>query len=272
MAHDRADDAFGITTPAQNVRAGEGMLVRRGKHLVVEVVEQTDYSPLIFVGGPVVITRRARAHCGFHGKGMLAQAIALRVLTQQLPGSGSIRHSRFKDGSFGAGGKITRACANHNFLARRRHLYVPVTLVVLFVEWIVTKQVLSAKLGGNLPERIRQRGECVRAQEASARFCGECFEILVCLGVSQIEHPLDGLFRTAWPWLARRGRRRIRLPGNTAAVRQPVLWRNTVVRQLTGKLVGVIWIRITLAPGSGFAAAAHDLFRQRHTEWSSATL
>ena len=92
VAHDRADEAFGITAAAENVRARKRMLVRRGKHLVVEVVEQPDHSPFIFIGGSVVVSPGTRAHGGFHGQGMLAQAIALRVLTQQLPRFRSIRH------------------------------------------------------------------------------------------------------------------------------------------------------------------------------------
>ena len=65
---------------------------RRGKHFVVEVVKQSDYSPLVFVSRTFCVTFRARAHRGFDSESVFTQAIALCVFTQQFPGFGAIRH------------------------------------------------------------------------------------------------------------------------------------------------------------------------------------
>ena len=96
----------------------------------------------------------------------------------------------------GAGGKITRSRANHNILSRGGHFDPPVTLVVLLVGGIIAQQVLRAQFVGDLGEGVRQVLESVGAQKTSARLCGECVEVLVSLGVLEVEHGGDRVVRT----------------------------------------------------------------------------
>ena len=59
------------------------MIAERRVPLVIEVVEQGDDAPLLFVGA---LLARVAAHRGFDRQRVLAQALALGPFGQQLPG------------------------------------------------------------------------------------------------------------------------------------------------------------------------------------------
>ena len=73
----------GIAERSQMLAALVGMIAERRIALVVEVVEQRDDAPLLFV---LAELPRVAAHRGFDRERMLAQALALRPLSQELPG------------------------------------------------------------------------------------------------------------------------------------------------------------------------------------------
>src|SRR5437899_7884773 len=62
VSQDRLDDSIGIAATAQNVRARKWMLIGRRKHFVIEVMQQTDQSPLVDISVGSAVARCARAH------------------------------------------------------------------------------------------------------------------------------------------------------------------------------------------------------------------
>ena len=78
------DDLLGIALLAQDRRAVLRMLVERRVHLVVEVVQQPDRAPELFVLAEVT---RVPAHAGLHTERVAQERIALRVLGERLPGA-----------------------------------------------------------------------------------------------------------------------------------------------------------------------------------------
>ena len=71
---------LGITAPAKDVGASEGMLIGRGEHFIIEIMQHPHQAPFIHVGVGTTVTRRARAHGGLYSQGMLSQAVTLGVL------------------------------------------------------------------------------------------------------------------------------------------------------------------------------------------------
>src|SRR6185503_7515699 len=86
MAHDRSNESFGIAATAKYVGASVGMLIGGGKHLVIEVVKQSDESPFVYVIFRRAVTTGASAHSGFDRQGMFTKTVPLGVLAEQLPG------------------------------------------------------------------------------------------------------------------------------------------------------------------------------------------
>src|SRR6266481_6271707 len=84
VSQDRSDDSIRIAATTQNVRAGKWMLIGRGKHLVIEVMQQPDQSPLVDISVGSAVTWCARAHRRLDRHRMLPQALAFGVFTQQV--------------------------------------------------------------------------------------------------------------------------------------------------------------------------------------------
>ena len=76
------------------------MLIGRRKHLVIEIMQQADQSPFVYIGIGVAVTLRARAHRRLDRQRVLAQAVALGVLAQQLPSFVSTGHSSLTPNGF----------------------------------------------------------------------------------------------------------------------------------------------------------------------------
>ena len=86
VRHDGAADFVGVSALFQNFVAFVGMLFEAGPALVVEVVNESDDAPEIFVFGRAVAEfAGAGAHAGFDGQRVLAQAFGLGELGQELP-------------------------------------------------------------------------------------------------------------------------------------------------------------------------------------------
>jgi hypothetical protein len=68
------------------------MLIGRGKHFVIKVVQKTNQAPFIYVGIGVTVTSRARAHGRLHSQSVFTQAVAFGVFAQQIPSFRSIGH------------------------------------------------------------------------------------------------------------------------------------------------------------------------------------
>ena len=92
MTHDRFYESFGIAAAAQDVRAGERMLIGRRKHFVIEVMQHADESPFIDVRIRPAVALSTRAHRGFDGQRVFAQAVTFGVFAKQLPGFVTSRH------------------------------------------------------------------------------------------------------------------------------------------------------------------------------------
>src|SRR5215510_15183172 len=92
MAQDRSYDSIRVTAATKDVRAGKRMLIGRGKHLVVEIVKQTNESPLIDVSVRPTVAFSTGAHGRLYSQSVFTQAIALGVLAEQFPGISSIGH------------------------------------------------------------------------------------------------------------------------------------------------------------------------------------
>lgn len=79
VAEDAAAQLFGPSALFQDLVADEGMLLRGGVALVVEVVEQAGEAVLVFFAGLELC--RIGAHAGLDGEGVFAQTLRLGVLT-----------------------------------------------------------------------------------------------------------------------------------------------------------------------------------------------
>jgi len=66
--------------------------VRVGEHFVIEIVQQTDDSPLVGVDLYPAVARRAGTHRRLDRDGVLPQTLSLRVLAQQFPSILSVKH------------------------------------------------------------------------------------------------------------------------------------------------------------------------------------
>src|SRR5437660_1550491 len=76
----------------QDARARKRMLIGSRKHFVIEVMEQANQAPLIFVRVRFAIPLRGGAHRRFNCDRVFTQAIAFRVFAQQLPRFVTIGH------------------------------------------------------------------------------------------------------------------------------------------------------------------------------------
>ena len=83
VRQDRARHPLGIALRLQDLDAAKRMVLLVGPALVVEVVQQRDDAPVLFV---LAEQPRVAAHRGFDRQHVLAQALALRVLGHQRPG------------------------------------------------------------------------------------------------------------------------------------------------------------------------------------------
>jgi len=87
VGHDGAADFVGVSALFQDFVAFIGMLFGGGPAFVVEVVDESDDAPEIFgFGGSVGVFARTGAHAGLHGERVLAQALGLGELGEELPG------------------------------------------------------------------------------------------------------------------------------------------------------------------------------------------
>src|SRR6185369_16409979 len=66
--------------------------------------------------------------------------------------------------------EVAWAGANRHVLASGCYLNLAIAVVAVFVELIIAKHVLRAKLGGDLSKSIRKRSESVGAQQPPTRF------------------------------------------------------------------------------------------------------
>jgi hypothetical protein len=73
----------------------KGVLVRRGKHFVIKIVQQTNQAPFLYVGIGVAVTFRTRAHGRLDSQCVFTQAVAFGVFAQQIPGFRSVGHRQF---------------------------------------------------------------------------------------------------------------------------------------------------------------------------------
>src|ERR1043165_5696844 len=74
-----------------------------------------------------------------------------------MSGFCSTGHKKAQAGRlFCVGREIPRTRANHDVLARGRHLDLAIMLVAFFVEWIVAEHVLRAEFSRDLRESIGQ--------------------------------------------------------------------------------------------------------------------
>ena len=83
VREDRARHPLGIALRLQDLDAAKRMVLLVGIALVVEVVQQRDDAPVVFV---LAELPRVAAHRGFDRQHVLPQALALRVLGHQRPG------------------------------------------------------------------------------------------------------------------------------------------------------------------------------------------
>ena len=72
------------------------MLIRRRKHFIIEVVQQPDQSPFIYIGVRCTVTRGGRTHRSLNRERVLSQAVAFGVLAQKFPGFFSVRHTEYR--------------------------------------------------------------------------------------------------------------------------------------------------------------------------------
>ena len=86
MTQDGAANVLRVAALPQDFAALQGMVRRIRIHLVVEVVDQAHHAPLLLAFAAFTETARIRPHARLDGQRMLAQAFALRVLAEQLPG------------------------------------------------------------------------------------------------------------------------------------------------------------------------------------------
>src|SRR5579864_498395 len=89
VRHNRAANLVGIFALFQNFVALVRMLLRAGILFVIEIVDQSDHAPQVFVCGKL---SRIGAHAGFYSQSMLAQAFGLGELGEQIPGCRAIGH------------------------------------------------------------------------------------------------------------------------------------------------------------------------------------
>src|SRR6266545_2162785 len=82
VAQDGVDDVFRHASFAQDLGPFDGMLSGIRVHLEVEVVEEADGGPALFVAAALA---GVGAHGGLDGEGMPAQRLCLRVLAEDVP-------------------------------------------------------------------------------------------------------------------------------------------------------------------------------------------
>src|ERR687892_101915 len=82
MGEDGLDDLLRPALLAQDGRAVLRVLVERGVHLVVEVVEERDGAPELLV---LTLPARVEAHARLHCKGVAEEGLALRVPREGFP-------------------------------------------------------------------------------------------------------------------------------------------------------------------------------------------
>ena len=80
MRFDGVNHVLGVASLAEDLRTFEGMVRGIGPALIVEIVQQPDDAPFLFV---FVQLAGIGPHRRFDGQHVLAQALALRVLTNQ---------------------------------------------------------------------------------------------------------------------------------------------------------------------------------------------
>jgi hypothetical protein len=82
MREDGLDQLLGVALLAEDRRAILRMLVERGVHLVVEVVEECRGAPVLLV---LAEMPRVPGHRGLDRQGMAAERLALRIARERLP-------------------------------------------------------------------------------------------------------------------------------------------------------------------------------------------
>src|ERR687891_1393737 len=82
MGEDGLDDLLRPALLAQDGRAVLRVLVERGVHLVVEVVEERDGAPELLV---LTLPARVEAQARLHGEGVAEEGLALRVPREGFP-------------------------------------------------------------------------------------------------------------------------------------------------------------------------------------------
>src|SRR5215213_1414421 len=162
------------------------------------------------------------------------------------------------------GSEVAGASADYHVFAGRLNFDLPVALVAFFVERVVAKHVLRAKLSSDLPKCVRQRRDRVRAQKSTAGFLCQRFQITVSSQVGEIEHPFERFI--FWTTRRRRAARRLR------------------IRHTWNRFIAIVWVRRTFSRVTGWSGIApriripvallistspHDLIRQRQPEWTS---
>jgi hypothetical protein len=69
------------------------MLIRRRKHLVIEIMKQSDESPLILICLWSTVAVSTSAHGSFDGQRVFSQAFTFCVFAEKFPGVVSAWHN-----------------------------------------------------------------------------------------------------------------------------------------------------------------------------------